>query len=740
MKIVLCTGIWLLVNATFGQTPMQAEKFDPNIGYVYPAGAQRGMRTTVTIGGQYMEEADRVLISGEGVRVSVVGYDRPISNREALQMGNKLKAARLEMGIKEGERPSMMQMMQLRDKTGITREMGQKMEAFANIRRDPKYQGHPAIAEELVIELVIDPDAKLGRRELRVIRDGRISGPIAFYIGDHPERTESTKADIEQTLPVVLNGQIMPGETDRWSFDAAKGEHLIIAAAARELIPHLADAVPGWFQSVITLYDADGKELVYADDYQFNPDPLLSYKIPADGTYAVEIRDSIHRGRQDFVYRITIGELPLVTSIFPLGGKTGEKTSVKLEGENLRRTKISVGDESLITTVKGAALAYAVPFAHSELPELLETEPNNTAAEAMPVQLNCVLNGRIEKSGDRDVFAIPLEKGTELLAKVIARSLNSPLDSVLMITDASGKQLAFNNDFEDPANGRQTHHADARILFTAPQTGTYYLQLGDVQNGGGSEYAYRLQLDAPQPNFSLRATPSSLNGVPGSSIPLTVYALREDGFDGEIELDLHTDIQGLRLDGARIPAGQNQVKLTVTLPAKPLDGIAALELEGTARIQGKSVKRLAVPAEDMMQAFIYHHLIPAEELLLSNIENRYPSRIQAECDKKGTLQLRRGKTTQLTFHAATWFGPTQRKYELEALHLPTGVTIEEFSTENNVIKITLRTDRSAECGLEGNLLFNQAVDHQMMGKNQEGERGNLRITAGPLPAVPFRIK
>ena len=33
---------------------------------------------------------------------------------------------------------------------------------------------------------------------------------------------------------------------------------------------------------------------------------------------------AIYRGREDFVYRITIGELPFVTSIFPLGGRAGE--------------------------------------------------------------------------------------------------------------------------------------------------------------------------------------------------------------------------------------------------------------------------------------------------------------------------------------------------------------------------------------------------------------------------------
>ena len=54
------------------------------------------------------------------------------------------------------------------------------------------------------------------------------------------------------------------------------------------------------------------------------PIPVLYYEIPADGEYVVEIKDAIYRGREDFVYRITIGELPFVTSIFPLGGPAGD--------------------------------------------------------------------------------------------------------------------------------------------------------------------------------------------------------------------------------------------------------------------------------------------------------------------------------------------------------------------------------------------------------------------------------
>ena len=47
--------------------------------------------------------------------------------------------------------------------------------------------------------------------------------------------------------------------------------------------------------------------------------------MPADGEYIVEIKDAIYRGREDFVYRVAIGEFPFVTGVFPLGGPAGEQ-------------------------------------------------------------------------------------------------------------------------------------------------------------------------------------------------------------------------------------------------------------------------------------------------------------------------------------------------------------------------------------------------------------------------------
>ncbi len=734
---------WLILiacSSACGQRLQNATK-DPHIGYIYPAGAQRGTTTTITVGGQYLEGADDVIVSGQGVRAEVAGFDRPLTIGEVVRMRNKLREAAEERGLKELRGRDLQKFIKEHgDAIGITAEDVKKMGEHGQMRRKEEIQEHAQITDKIIVKIEVMPDAKPGRHELRVFRDGRISAPLAFYIGETPEHTETDGDQIEQPLPVVINGQILPAEKDRFSFKASKGDELVAACIARELIPHLADAVPGWFQAVMALYDADGNEVAFADDYRFNPDPAFHFKIPADGTYTLEIKDSIYRGRHDFVYRITLGEIPFVTSIFPLGGNRAEKTSVTLKGENLPKTKISMGDESRIEMLEKTPLVTPIPFALSSLPELMETEPNNTPDQGMPVQQGCVINGRIEQAGDRDVFEIQLEKGAELLAEVTARRLNSLLDSVLMITDAAGNQLAYNNDYEDRLLGRVTHHADARVTFEAPETGTYHIHLGDIQNGGGDDYAYRLQLDRPVPDYELRVVPSNLNGVPGSSVPCTVYALRKDGFTGPIDLKLKNKIDGLRLDGARIPAGQDQVELTLTLPPDPLYVPVALNLEGCANINGKAAVRSAVPAEDMMQAFIYHHLVLVDEILLSSIESGAP-RPQSSWESS-LVRLRPGQSTTITCDSPTQIDRSQVSLKVEPRNLPDGVTMEEATVGRGQIEITLATGSEAVKGLEGNLLFDLLVERTKPGANQkrDGHREPVFLSAGSLPAVPFEIR
>jgi len=611
---------------------------NPHIGYVYPAGGRRGDTFLVTVGGQYLDGANNVHVSGAGVKASVVENVKSISPKEATLLRDRLKelldkksAATQEApapGAPDASPPSPKPAWTADDEAMVA-EIKKKLATFI---RNPS---SPAIAETVTVQVVLAADAEPGHRELRLETPAGLTNPLVFCVGQLPEFSKKPtgtsavptksvpKAEMAVTLPAVVNGQIMAGGVDRYRFQALKGQRLVVAVSARELVPYLPDAVPGWFQATLTLYDAKGNELAYDDDFRFNPDPVLSCRIPEDGEYAIEIQDAIYRGREDFVYRIALGELPFVTGIFPLGGQAGTQTTVEVQGWNLPATRLTMdaGDKGpgvYPLSVRGAEWASnAVPFAVDTLPEGPEREPNNQLAGAQPITLPLIVNGRIDGPGDRDVFRFEGLGGEDIVAEVYARRLNSPLDSMLKLTDAAGKVLASNDDYEDKGSGLNTHHADSRLCARLPADGTYYLHLADVQRQGGEEYAYRLCVRPPRPDFELRVVPASIRVRGSTSTPLTVYALRRDGFSGEIALELKDAPAGFALSGGKVPADEDQVQLALTVRPTSPKGILRLGLEGRATIQGREVLRPAVPAEDMMQAFAYRHLVPAQELMVA---------------------------------------------------------------------------------------------------------------------------
>ncbi len=599
---------------------------EPRIAYVYPAGGRQGTTFEAVVGGQYLNNATNAFVSGTGVSAQVVAQEQPPTPKEAQTLRDEI--AKLQQKRRSGQRWSP-------EETARAEQIRKQLAAFERKR------ANPALGEFVTLRVTIAPDAAPGSRELRLGTLAGLSNPRVFCVGQLPEFTEpdwkttprrragpqpdrSESVERRVTLPATLNGQITPGGVDRYRFAARAGQSLVIAVSARALIPYLADAVPGWFQATLTLYDAAGKELAYDDDYRFQPDPVLFYKIPRDGEYVLEIKDALYRGREDFVYRVSIGELPFVTGIFPLGHRAGEAPVFDVRGWNLASARLAPS----MTGTNCGTFAFAVRrqdwisnevlFDVDTLPETFERGPNQL------VRLPVIVNGRIDQPGEEDVFRFEGHAGDEIVAEVLARRLGSPLDSMLRLTDAAGKQLAFNDDFEDKGCGLNTHHADSYLRVTLPADGAYFVRLADAQRNGGVAHAYRLRLSAPRPDFALRVVPSSVNIRAGGSAPLTVYALRRDGCTNEIKLALRNAPDGFKLSGSSLTGTQEQVRVTLKAPAAPLPEPVTLVLEGRARIGDNEVVHAAVPADDMMQAFIYRHLVPAQEWKIAVMEGRRP--------------------------------------------------------------------------------------------------------------------
>jgi len=210
-------------------------------------------------------------------------------------------------------------------------------------------EAQPALADSVTLEVTLAADAEPGRRELRVetprgypilwrstLATARIreqeSEPVfepqtsskAGFACRHDETPSRCGRGQRQIIPrertwFTTRRAVHPRSADRFRFEARQGQQLVIAAAARDsfLLP---DAVPGWFQATLALYDA-GEGRWLRRRLPVPSDPVLRFQVPEDGQYVVEIgRDLTAAVR---ICPIALPGESLHHEVFPLEARRG---------------------------------------------------------------------------------------------------------------------------------------------------------------------------------------------------------------------------------------------------------------------------------------------------------------------------------------------------------------------------------------------------------------------------------
>ena len=633
-----------------------AKGSEPFIDYLYPAGGQRGTSVQVTASGTNLGQVTGVRVAGTGVSAKLVRVENPTT---------------------------------------------------------------------VILAITVSQGAALGERDVRLETPDGFTNRFRFFVGQIPEILEKEPNDDFEhaqrldSLPILVNGQIMEGDRDFFRFAAKKGQKLVFAAQGRAILPLMGDAVPGWNDVLLTLYDANGREIQTVDDYRLHPDPVMIFTAPSDGQYVLEARDTIFRGREDFVYRLSIGPLPWLTDIFPPGGQRGTTTHLAIHGVNLPSGSLNLKLDDTCPALKYVGVARyglcsnQLPFAVGGVKEICEKEPNDSPEAAQVVQVPIAIDGHVDHPGDVDSFKFDAQAGQKLVMDVQARRLESPLDGILTLLDDQGRKLAQVDDTVDPEWPMLTHHADPKLSYTFSQNGRYTLRLRDVQGKGGSDHAYRLVIAPPKPDFALRVTPDHVALGRGDSAILTVSAIRKDGFAGAIDVTVHGLPEGYLANPATILQGQEKSVLTVTSPTDAKAGtVLTPTVTGTASISVDSsnppgrftVTHVALPAETLMQAFAYTQVLPTQELLLSVMQSQTFMLQWAPAPTKD-LEIPRGGQAELTVEVTREQGVVG-PVGLKAVGLPGGIIVKYVSVDpdKSQATLTIAAQPRAAVGLKTNVI------------------------------------
>jgi hypothetical protein len=544
-----------------------------SLGYIYPAGGQKGSTVDIELGGLNLTNATGVLISGNGVKAVIIPQDNDAGKSKKRQPKRKIDD-----------------------------------------------QSSPQLADRINVRVTIDKNATPGLRDLRLESESGISNKLSFEVGQYPNLLEqkgatALKPNYVSKLPATLCGQIMPGEVDYFSFDAPQGMNLVASVKGRTLVPYIADAVPGWFQPVIRLTNSKGEEIAYNDDYRNAVDPVIITTIPATDTYTLAIHDAIYRGREDFNYRIDVGQIPHLDYAYPCVGIIGKKTTVTLKGVNLNTKTLNYkptkpGYNELTALGTNRFISNLIPFFGID---------KNTTFNLLPpkngeLRTETALFDSIVSPYQVKTYKIYAEKNENIAIEVIARRLASMLDAKITLRDEKGKVLLVSDDVEDPTQGLMTFHADPQLQYKATEAGNYSLEIEDVLGNYGADYFYLIQRKKNIPTYEVFVSPANLTIPKGGTAQLRLDVTTAEKFVPALEISIKGLPEGFLVSSLQSPQGSKVWDISITAPQNAKKEQLSLEVQTQARIRGKAEltdKQMAGAADNMMQAFYYTHHIPA---------------------------------------------------------------------------------------------------------------------------------
>ncbi len=517
-----CFGPWAALRAD-----------TPSADYIFPAGGQRGTIVSFDVGATFLHGGAHFEMQGEGVATS---------------------AQVVETDTNWFEGPM------------IVKPASQRAE---NYPRD--HAGQAEIAK----------DAELGFRYWRIRTSQGVTPSRPFVVGELPEVVELEIDGLPRaqhvSIPVTANGRIFPREdVDIWTFKAIQGRVYSCRVCAAEIQSPL--------DSQLKLFGPDGRLVAENDDHR-SADSAILFKATASGTHRIQICDTQFRGLQDYVYRLTISDLPQVARVFPLGAKRGQVTAFQLAGQGLPNgTKLSrtiseqIGVRAIQFSPPGNGDANPIQIDVGEADEWMEDQ----MADGGTVNGSGSLNGRILRDGEQDLWNWRTEKGKQYSLTLLTESLGSPLLADLLVEDSKGKAVKqFLANPQRPLQARLT---------IAGADAPYVIRIAGKTHG--PEHAYRLKCVEIAPDFQLRLGSDAVTAYRGQKASLTVQVERR-GFQGEIELSIDGLPGDIELESAKVPANKNSAPLTIssgeTARVRPVHAT----IIGRAMIDGVETTRVA---------------------------------------------------------------------------------------------------------------------------------------------------
>ena len=490
-----------------------------------------------------------------------------------------------------------------------------------------------------------------GIYEARVTGLFGTSNTRRFVVGKQDELVDdgsNKSVSTPRELPVntVVNGLVDANTVDYYQVHLAANQRVLIDCQAQRIDSKL--------DGTLVLLDPQQREVARSAD-SIGRDPQIDFTASAEGDYVVCVYDLIYGGGVSHFYRLAVHDQPHVDYVFPPSGKPGSNEQYTIYGRNLPNGKpvegitmngiplqqvttniqlpaeissANAGTQAYLSTASAVvdtfehrhAEANPVQIGFATDPIVREAEANDTPDKSQTITVPCEVVGQFYPERDIDWVQFEAKQGDVYWIEVLSHRMGLESDPVMLVqqitkNDQGEEQVKEIAAIDDPGdrNARiaqdfDTSTDDPAYRFAVPADGLYRVMVRDQFGDGRADprFVYRLRIRREQPSFQLVAhlqqtKVANNNQVPvyapvvrrGGSTLVRVEVIRQDGFDGAVDLSIEGLPAGVTCKGASLSNAVNTAWLVIEAAENAQRWQGELQIVGRAKVAEAEIVRRA---------------------------------------------------------------------------------------------------------------------------------------------------
>lgn len=482
------------------------------------------------------------------------------------------------------------------DRPGITMTFAET-EPIAAPRKSRTYAGTP-----FRFHVTVPENQPTGVYEVRVATKQAVSSISHLLVTDFPVIVESDEGndtlDSAQQVPVpaaVCGVCERDEDVDCFRFRGQAGQMLttqVYAQRVTECIHTMVVKHPVYHMNpILTLIGPSG-QVVAENDNVYGGDSFLNCTLPEDGNYVVRIRDVRYAGSEKFSYCVEISTRPFLKALFPMAVRAGTTADVHPVGYGFHKAAAMTVSASDDLTASWKPTRYQADSGPTNEVGLLTSPHPQYAADggcgsieqAASIQMPCGISGRISESDGVQYFGFDARKGQRYLFEVTARRQGLPLDGLIEVFDAQGKLLAEADDSRGSPHAGFWVEKDAKLRFSAPTDGRYYVAVRDLNGRGGDHFVYYLRAEPDGPDFELYGEYYYAMLAPGTRMLWFARIQRLNGFNQPVALGIEGLPPGVEMTPVTIPAGMSDCAVILSAQKDAKIDSSLVRIFGTATV------------------------------------------------------------------------------------------------------------------------------------------------------------